>query len=229
MPDTAIENATLSPVPEPGPAPLPAGVIEVGGKEFMTDAKGRLVPLANVRVTDKLIDGEVRKIIDFAQELSARIARFKRHTLADFAALSALLDQEYGVSVGGEKGNTTFTSFDGCRKVTLQVADNIVFGPELQAAKALVDECLNDWADGANDNLRAIVNQAFNVDQEGLVNRAEMFRLLRLDITDERWGRAMQAIRDSIRVVGAKEYVRFYERPNPRAKWQAVTIDLAAA
>ena len=32
----------------------------------------------------------------------------------------------------------------------------VVFGPELQIAKGLVDECLNEWAEGARDEIRAI-------------------------------------------------------------------------
>jgi hypothetical protein len=39
----------------------------------------------------------------------------------------------------------------------------------------------------------------------------------------------MDAIRDSIRVIGSRTYVRFYQRPAPDAAWSAVTIDLAAA
>ncbi len=61
------------------------------------------------------------------------------------------------------------------------------------------------------------------------MNRAELFGLLRLEIADERWQRAMKAIRDSIRVEGTKEYVRFYERSDARQAWKAITIDLAVA
>ena len=39
----------------------------------------------------------------------------------------------------------------------------------------------------------------------------------------------MEAIRDSIRVIGSRTYVRFYDRPAADAAWRAVTIDLAAA
>jgi precorrin-3B methylase len=53
--------------------------------------------------------------------------------------------------------------------------------------------------------------------------------LLNLDISDERWKRAMQAIRDAMRVVGSKTYVRFYERPSQTAAWEAITIDLSKA
>jgi precorrin-3B methylase len=53
--------------------------------------------------------------------------------------------------------------------------------------------------------------------------------MLNLDITDERWTRAMQAIRDAMRVVGSKTYVRFYERASQSAAWEAITIDLSKA
>jgi hypothetical protein len=39
----------------------------------------------------------------------------------------------------------------------------------------------------------------------------------------------MDAIRDSIRVIGSRTYIRFYDRPTPDAAWQAVTIDMASA
>jgi hypothetical protein len=53
--------------------------------------------------------------------------------------------------------------------------------------------------------------------------------LLRLEIADERWQNAMRAIRDAMRVVGSKTYVRLYQRPSCDAGWEAVTIDLAKA
>lgn len=218
---TTIDTTTAS--------ALPRGVIEFNGRQFMTDPRGAMVPMETIKPVDKLIDGEVRKILGFAQDLSAQVGRFRQHTLDDFDALAALLDQEYGAKAGGAKGNMTFTSFDGCMKVTLQVADNFVFGPELQTAKKLVDECLNSWTGDSGPELQAVVNQAFNVDKEGQVNRSELFRLLRLDIADERWRSAMQAIRDSMRVDGSKRYVRFYVRPNAQAGWSAVTIDVAVA
>lgn len=45
----------------------------------------------------------------------------------------------------------------------------------------------------------------------------------------ERWARAMEAIKDSIRVIGSKTYVRFYDRPTPDAAWRAISLDLASA
>ena len=209
--------------------PVPSPVVMVEGNEYMRDAKGALVPRETVKPVDLLMDETVRKVIGFARALSAQIARFKGHTFEDVGAFQALIDQEYGASVGGKKGNITLSSFDGLMKVQVQVADLVTFGPELQAAKALVDECLRDWASESGPELRTIVERAFQVDKEGKVNRAELFMLLRVEISDERWKRAMQAIRESMRVIGSKTYIRFYERDRPDGQWRAVTIDLAAA
>ena len=69
----------------------------------------------------------------------------------------------------------------------------------------------------------------FSVDKEGQINRAELFMLLRVEIADPRWVRAMDAIRDSIRVIGSRTYVRFYERDVADAPWRSVPLDIAAA
>jgi hypothetical protein len=216
--------------PEPCLDPPRPGVITVAGKDYMSDSKGALVPVAAIKPIDILLDEAVRKIINYAEGLSAQIARFKGHTFDDIGSLQALVAQEYGAQLGrGAKGNLTLTTFDGCLKVQLQAQDLIDFGPELQAAKRLVDECLNDWAADARDEIRALVTRAFQVDKEGKINRAEIFMLLRVSIADARWTRAMDAVRDSMRVIGSKTYIRFYKRDTPDGAWRPITIDLAAA
>lgn len=207
--------------------PADDGVFEYHGKPYMMDGRGALHPLSTIKPQDKLIDEMVRKIMRYAVELSEQIGRFKGHTFDDIGSLQALLDQEYGAKAGGPKGNLTLTTFDGLQRVSLKMADLIEFGPELQAAKRLVDECLNDWSADAGDELRTIVNRAFQVDREGRINRAEIFMLLRAQIEDARWKRAMDAVRDSIRVIGSKAYLTFQRRASADAAWESVSIDLA--
>lgn len=204
-----------------------APIIEAHGEMYMRDASGALMPVGKVSPVDKLMDEEVRKIIAYARELSARISRFKAHCFEDIGSFQALVDQEYGAKIGGKKGNVQFTSYDGTLRVSLKMADVLEFGPELQAAKKLVDECLMEWAAGSSENLRAIVQRAFRVDREGKVNRAELFMLLRASIPDPRWVRAMDAIRDSIRVIGSKAYFNFSERKSPESEWSPILINLA--
>ena len=211
------------------PAPVPDGIQVVNGKEYMADARGALVPKETIKAEHLLEDETVRRIMGYAIALSEQVARFKAHTFEDLGDLEALLAQSYGVAKGGAKGNKTFLSHDGLFKVQVAVADYIDFGPQLQIAKELIDECLNEWAAESRAEIRAIVTRAFNTDKAGQINRAEIFMLLRLEIEDARWKKAMEAIRDAMRVVGSKTYVRCYRRERFDAPWEAVTIDLAKA
>lgn len=214
--------------PETTPSLAPA-IVEVAGKSYMPDAKGNLIPVEAIRAADKLEDETVRKVMGFAVALSEQVARFKTYTFADLNGFQALLEQEYGARAGGAKGNVTFQTFDGLMKVQVQIADQISFGPQLQEAKKLIDECLREWGAESKAELRALVNRVFSVEKEGQINKAELFSLLRVEIEDPRWRRAMDAVRDAIRVTGTKEYVRFYRRDDPNAEWRSVKIDLAAA
>ena len=208
--------------------PVPVdGVIVVNGQKCKVDAQGHFVPVSMIKPQNALEDEMVRKVIGHARDLSAQIGRFKGHTFEDLSGLDGLLAQEYGVKRGGKKGNRTYYSFDGLQKVQVAMADLIDFGAELQQAKALIDECLVEWVADGRDEIRSLVTRAFNVEREGQINKAELFMLLRLNFADERWLRAMDAIRDAIRVVGSKQYFRFYERSNLDDGWTAISIDLA--
>jgi len=202
-------------------------VIDLDGKGYLRNAKGGLDPVELVKPAKRLEDDCVRKMIEFAVDLNAQVTRFHGHCFEDIGAFEALLAEDYGTKIGGRKGNMTLMSYDGCLKVQVQVADRIDFGPELQIAKTLLDECMNEWAAESRPEIRAIITRAFNTDKEGQINRAELFMLLRLEIEDARWNQAMNALRDAIRIVGSKTYIRFYRRSGPTAKWQAITIDLA--
>jgi hypothetical protein len=73
------------------------------------------------------------------------------------------------------------------------------------------------------------VTKAFNTDKEGKINISEILSLLRLEIQDERWKKAVQATRDAMRVVGTKSYVRCYTRTDAKAAWEPIVIDVAKA
>lgn len=195
---------------------------------FWADAKGRLVPDRLVPEKDKLISQTVDRMMVFAADLSQQIGRFKGHCFADVAALMSLLGELYGTERGGRKGNITLTSYDGLKKVQLSMQDRFTFGPELQIAKGLVDECLTAWAADSRAEIQAIIQDAFAVDKEGTVNREALMRLPRLAIDDPTWVKAMEALRDSIQVEGSKAYFRFYARASVEHGWTPVPIDIAA-
>ncbi|WP_432431273.1 DUF3164 family protein [Neorhizobium galegae] len=195
----------------------------------MINAKGGHDPIGTVKAQHKLEDQTVRKCIAYAEDLSAQIGRFRGHTAADLTALDTLLAEQYDAKIGGKKGNRTYQTYDGLMKVQVQVSDQIAFGPELHVAKTLIDECLTEWSADSRPEIQSIVTRAFNTDKEGQVNRSDVFMLLKLEISDARWNKAMDAIRDAIRITGSKEYVRFYRRASQHDRWEAITIDIAKA
>lgn len=208
--------------------PHPAA-IDVAGAWYLRDAKGSLVPIAMVKAEDLLMDELVRSMLGKATWLSAALNSFKQHAFEGVGEFQALLAQQYGATIGGKKGNITLTSYDGCSKIQVAVSDLVELGPELQVAKQLIDECLREWSAESRDEIRALVDRVFAVDKEGQISHAGLFMLLRVGITDERWVRAMSAIRDSMRVIGSRTYVRFYHRPTADGAWRAVPMDLASA
>lgn len=211
------------------PVPIPDGTFEINGHMYMGDGKGGFQPVETIKPQNLLEDETVRKILGFTIAASEQVARLKAHTFQDVGDLEAILAQEYEAKIGGKKGNITLSTVDGLYKVEIRVQDHIDFGPELQIAKTLVDECLNEWSEDAGPELRSIVTDAFKTDKAGQINRSQIFMLLRRDIKDERWQRAMQAIRDAMRVVGSKTYVRSSKRKSHDAPWESVTVDLAKA
>jgi hypothetical protein len=182
-----------------------------------------------VKAEDLLMDELVRSMVGKANELSVGLGAFKEHAFEGVSEFQDLLAQQYDTKIGGKRGNITLTSYDGCARIQVAVADMIQLGPELQIAKELIDECLREWSADSGEELRALVDRVFAVDKEGQISHAGLFMLLRVPITDERWLRGMKAIRDSMRIVGSREYVRFYERSTPKGTWRAVALDLASA
>lgn len=196
---------------------------------YRADAKGRLVPPGLVRPADELEDATVRRILAFGVDLADQISRFKRHSYDDVAAFLECLGEEYNVQrKPGRRGNFTLQSYDGRAKVVLQVQDRIVFGPELQVARKLVDECIAEWSNGTRDEVVALLQGAFEPDRAGHISREAVFRLRRIDIDDPRWRQVRQAIDDAVRVVGTKAYMRLYLRGSATDAWRPVPIDIAA-
>lgn len=190
---------------------------------------GSYVPESSIKPIDLARDGIVNEIVGKAKELSAEITNFKTGSFADIQAFIEMSAEQYGAKVGGNKGNVTLISFDGRYKIQRAVAENITFDERLQAAKHLIDQCIQTWSEGVNANIRVLVNDAFQVDKEGNISMGRVLGLRRLNISDEKWKSAMQAISDAIQVVGSKSYVRVYERVGETDKWSAIALDVAGA
>lgn len=201
--------------------------VMIDGKNYWKDANGALKPDELVKPIDKERDELVRSFVALAEEHSMAMKRFKRMVFDDVGAFISLSAEKYGVRIGGAKGNVTLFTYDGSYKMQLAVQEHIRFDERIHAAKALIDECLHDWSEGAKPELKALIDNAFEVDKEGNLSTAKILSLRRVEIADKRWNQAMEAISDSVQVVGSKDYIRFYQR-DVDGKYQPISLDMAS-
>lgn len=201
---------------------------KVDKKGNWIDATGNSVPKKYVTPLDKRRDSMVEKL--FREALAAQDKLIKLRRLVD-AEVEKYLDSAAAEILNFERnegGNYTFTGFSGDKKVMVKVVNYIDFDERLQFAKQMIDACLERWSEGANDNLRAVVFDAFKVDAKGRVDTKRILGLRRLNIKDQEWKQAMDLISQAVTVIAAKEYVIFQRRPDQSADWQTVRLDIAA-
>lgn len=194
---------------------------------YMENHLGYLIPLNKVDPIDLARDELVKELVKEAKETQAHLSRSKKRMMGDVAAFVSVSAEEYGVKYGGDKGNVTLLSYDGRYRISRAMADNITFDERLNAARELINQCLHDWTEGSPDDLRAIIDAAFDRDKEGKLSPGRILGLRRLKLKDPRWREAMEAISDSVQVTGSKAYIRVYER-DATGKYQAIPLDMAA-
>ncbi len=202
-------------------APIPEG--------YKADSQGRLVPITQIKDVDMQRDELVQEIVVRALDLNAKLANFRNTTHDDIHAFSELSAEKYGAKIGGRKGNLTLVSFDGRFKVQRAISETLAFDERLQAAKELIDACITEWSSGSRDEIRTLINDAFQVDKTGKIDTARVLGLRRLDIKDRRWLRAMEAISDSLRVATSRSYIRIYQRGDNSDQYHQINLDLANA
>jgi len=194
-------------------------------EEMMISALGRPIPARMVREERRLEDQLVRDLAAKATALREAIVAFKAAAFEDIDAFVVLMAERYRVKLGGRRGGLRLDSFDLKFRLEVSVADMLTFGPELQAAKTLVDECLTEWSEGGDERIRVIVMDAFSVGEGGRLRVDRILALRQLNIEDEKWQRAMQAIGDALRVERSRQYLRLYYRPHCDAPFQQIVLD----
>lgn len=191
---------------------------------FRQNAMGHLVPEDRISDIDKLRDDVVQGIIAKGKAHREQLIAFKVAAMAEISDFVDLSAAEYGVNFGGTKGNVTLTSFDGRYKLQRAVGEHRVFDERVQAAKTLIDSCINKWTDGARSELRALVEHSFRVNKQGHIDVNQVLSLRQLDIADPEWREAMDAIMDAIQVNGTSIYMRMYERQDD-GRYTQISLD----
>lgn len=193
---------------------------------YKRNSLGHLVPVEQINEVDLLRDDFVRKAVAAAKQMEATIAEFKEQLTGDFEAFLNLSSEQYGVKMGGIKGNVCLTSFDGNFRVTREIAERIEFDERLQAAKVLVDQCLREWTKFSASEVRTLIEDAFQVDKKGRINTKRILGLRKLKIDHPTWKQAMEAIGDAVTITGSCTYYRFHVRDD-QGRYQQINLDFA--
>lgn len=175
----------------------------------LTDAQGREI---SVKVLNKdILDRE--KAVSKAME---RTLKLHEHIIKEKHSIIKIVE-DYLNDVARKnnvewKGNALLLTFDEKYKIEIRYREKIQFGIELQLAKQKIDECIKAWSENSNDNLKAIINEAFQVDKRGQLARYRIFALRRYKIKDPIWKEAMELIDKAITVTSTKQYISFSVR-----------------
>jgi hypothetical protein len=175
----------------------------------LTDAQGREIPVKVLHTEILEKDAAVKKAMDCAMKLQERIISDKQKMIQIIESYLNDAARRNGLEW---KGNALLISFDEKYRIEMRFREKIQFGIELQLAKQKIDECIKAWSADSSDNLKAIINEAFQVDKRGQLARYRIFALRRYKIKDPVWKEAMELIDKAILVTSTKQYISFAVR-----------------
>lgn len=188
---------------------------------------GHLVPIESIKEIDLARDEFVRGVMKRVQGFADQLEKFKAQLADDIQAFVDLSAEQYDVKAGAVSGRwVPLTSFDGEYRIVREISDVVDFDERLQIAKTLVDECLDEWGQTADSKVKTMLADAFQVNKKGRVNVQKVLGLRKFKFEDPRWKKAMEAIADSLTVVGTKPYYRMHVR-DASGKYQQINLDFS--
>ncbi len=191
------------------------------------DASGQPVPPKYIDPVDKKRDALVEKLFRRALQARERLRTFKDQVSTDLEKYLDWLAHHEGEEALNPGGNYKLTTFSGDKRVQIKINKVIDFDERLQLAKQKIDRCIERWSEGANDNLKVIIYDAFKVDRKGQVDAKRILSLRSLQIRDKEWQAAMDLITDAVTITGTRSYLLFLYRDDPGGQWQTLRLDLA--
>ncbi|MBZ8007882.1 DUF3164 family protein [Campylobacter sp. RM9334] len=182
-----------------------------------------------IRADEQLKDGLVESILAKVENKNTELVALKDEINNDIESYLDLLLEKYNLDArsNAKKGNFTFENYSKTLKIQIQMAEKINFNEKLNIAKAKIDEYLNDIVKDSSEDIKVLINKAFEVDKKGNLDSKKILSLRSYDIKDHRWQEAMEIISESVEIVGVKPYIRFYKRDKATDSWANVSLDFA--
>ncbi len=190
------------------------------------DGKGDTVPARYVGKYEKLQDRVVCRLVKEAKKKSAALSKLKLSAFESIEKFMADAEKLYGMKIRTEKGNKVLTDFSNTVKIEIKVNNIIDFDDRLQMAKTIIDDLLKKWTEGSRDEVKIMIERAFQVDKKGKLNKDRILDLRTIKIKNQEWMKAMGLIDECIRIVGKRSYILFSEK-NDKGVWGSVPLDIA--
>ena len=191
------------------------------------DPRGQAVPQSYVKALDRKRDHEVEMAVKESLAIEKRMKDLKEKIIGRITKYRAAMEKDTGVKLEG-KGNVCLTNFSGDKQLEFSMNDIIVFDEKLQVARQLISECIGDWSEDSNKNLKVIINQAFELDKKGKVNTQGILKLRSLNIKNAKWKNAMELIGEAISITGSRQYLNIRIRENSSARFRTVNLNFSS-
>jgi hypothetical protein len=197
-------------------------------RDYYKDPSGELVPEKYVPAYDRLRDQIATRIARRWLDERDRLAKVKAETIADIEKLVAAAAKESGVSLGGEKGNVQFRSFDGNITVASDRQFRTEFDERLKFAQQLINEAVAEMTATADADLAEIGRKAFQPRKSGNLDMQRIRDLRHYKVKHPKWVQACEIIGECERVVGHRDYVRVTIRIAADSKPEPIVLDIAS-
>lgn len=186
--------------------------VMVDGKLYWRNTAGHLVPAELVAEIDAFRNDTVMEIAQEIEEESRRLSAKKAKWMSDVLTFIQLSGEKYGVEVGGQKGNTTISSYDGAYRVQIAVQTRVVFDERLRLAQQLLEEYFQELTNDIPPEIRVFVQEGFAMDAEGQIRASGVLALQKYAINAPKWRRAMELIMLAIDRQTSGTYLRVSKR-----------------
>ena len=194
------------------------------------DAIGQVIPAKYVKAYDRKRDATARAILRDWLKAEQMLAEVKERSIQRVRLLQAAAEKEEGVkSLGGEKGNVQFRSFDGAIMVRYDADSRTEFDERLALAQQLIGEAVKELSAGAkNEDLVEIATRAFRPRRTGRLDMQRVRDLCTYNVSHPKWKQAVEIIKKCERQIGTRNYVRVSVREKLDEKPRHIILDIAA-
>ena len=196
-------------------------------KKTYIDPAGQEVPAQYVPAYDKLRDQIAQRIAKRWHDEQTRLAKIKADTVADIEKLIEAAAKEANVTLGGDKGNCQFRSFDGTITIGRDRQYRTEFDERLQFAQRLIMEAIAELTDGSNADLAEIARKAFQPRRTGNLDMQRIRDLRTYNVRHPKWRQACEIIADCERTVAYRDYIRVAVRQSSDSKPTPIVLDIA--